>query len=132
MQSLPSPALALCPSCGAAWPLERDRCGVCGASAPAIAAPLALDARWARLECQFRCTGCGASSPLERLDASSAECAHCGLAHAVDTRIFGKILPLAHDVVDLAGADPAVRSSELLQRDNPYRIVGASVSDWSW
>lgn len=73
-------------------------------------------------------------SPLDRFELrGSVSCAHCGLEQALDARAFAHLLDMAHDVVDLAGTDPEVRRpGSPLALDNPYHVVGITVSDRTW
>ncbi len=92
--------------------------------------------RWARVECQFRCVACSASSPLNHIELGGRlSCTHCGVEQSFDGRVFGHVLSVAHDVVDLAGSDPAVRHSPQngrLTLENPFKHVGVSASEWQW
>ncbi len=131
----PAQPLSLCAGCGAALPVEGTRCTVCGGregEAPTQVLPSPTE-RWARVECRFRCVGCGGTSPVVALATSRGlECVHCGLEHGLDARVWSKVAALCHDVIDLAWSAPGVQGSRALQRDNPYTIVGRTVSDWSW
>ncbi len=127
--------LSLCAGCGAALPVEGERCTVCGGregEAKVRLAPSPTE-RWARVECRFRCVDCGGTSPVVSPTTSGGvECVHCGAEHRLDARVWPKVAALSHDVVDLAFCAPGVKGSSVLERDNPYTIVGRTVSDWSW
>ena len=130
--------LSLCAGCGAAVASSLSRCGVCGVdySTATTGGTLGETERWARLECHFRCTSCGTQSPINHLDLDGAvDCAHCGLEQAFDVGSWTRILSTAHDVVDLAATDPAVRNadhSSKLRLENPYHHVGAAMADRTW
>lgn len=137
--SNPSPeAFALCSSCGAARASTQHRCGACGEpyAEPTPEAVFEDNARWARLESQFRCPGCGALSPVNHFELDGkVTCAQCGTEHAFDVGAWSKALSWSHDVVSLSAVDPAVRAAQSnspLVLDNPYHHVGVAVADRSW
>lgn len=68
-------------------------------------------------------------SPLHQLhEAARVDCAYCGAEHGFDATLWSRLLPQAHEVVDLAGCAPHVACDENLRgARNPHVPVGTTM-----
>lgn len=68
-------------------------------------------------------------SPLHHLhEGAQVDCAYCGASHGFDGSTWDRLLPQAHEVIDLAGSAPHVASDEALRSSrNPHLPVGTSM-----
>jgi hypothetical protein len=123
------PAITVCSRCGAAR-TEGPACGVCAQAAAVVVAPWPpAELAWARIETRFACAGCAAISPVNHLDTGGvATCASCGWDQPLDPGVWARVLPNAHEIVDLCGVAPWVLATDKL-RDarNPHSLVGVTV-----
>jgi hypothetical protein len=116
--------MRVCPACGIVAPSQAERCAGCGvviAQLPAVEAAATVDAMWVRVECTYRCPGCGADTPLDHLELEpKVECGRCGQIRALDPASWGPAIRHAHDVADLGRP---VHAATTLGRYNPYAFL---------
>jgi hypothetical protein len=134
----PVETLRLCAACGSLAAPALASCETCGAPyQPGGLAVVARDARaaWVRVECRFRCLGCGVLAPLVGLAGAMVSCAHCGMEQPVDRDRLRGLVARAHDLADLSGQSRGVAGADPdapLARDNPYKFLGVATTVQEW
>jgi hypothetical protein len=124
--------MRICATCGSNWIGGAHRspaqCVACGQGA-AVNVADQPDLSWARLEARFFCPHCSMASPLHDVwQGSQVDCAHCGGTFGFDAACWARLLPAAHEVVDLAACAPHVQQDPNLQGPrNPHMPVGSSM-----
>lgn len=76
------------------------------------------------------CPDCGVASPLNGLLLGpTISCSKCGATHAFDGRVWQRLLPMIHEIVDLAGTSLAVSQAPALRSpSNAHGHVGIQIA----
>jgi hypothetical protein len=119
--------MRVCSNCGSNW-VGSAQCVACGQTR-AVQTVDQPDFSWARIEARFFCPHCSMASPLHDVWLGrEVDCAHCGGAHGFDASCWSRLLPSAHEVVDLASCAPHVQAdANLMGPRNPHMPVGATM-----
>lgn len=124
----------VCTLCGGAWVGTGQgsaTCSACGVPSSFVAVPQApRDFSWARIEARTTCPDCGVTSPLNGLLLGpTISCSKCGATHGFDGRIWQRLLPMIHEIVDLAGTSVGVLEMPALSSaSNAHSHIGLQVA----